>query len=467
MYILWFYSWGDGVMTCQLWRKSKGSWVVLADHDVDTHKSGESDSWAWVMVRLAPWLSVFSGAALMASNCPGLHCWYCPCWGWLLLEWLLSLCCGQLQASPLFPHLKQRPSAHCLWYSSADRQLSSIVLGLFMGLFSWGVGMFGWYSFCFGLNSGFQVVVWSPWFCFLNEKRRLSVAIAVVCSCSKVLNLSHRSLCCMSFFKLWGNSHGSAWFPFILARSAVWLNSWVWSLHEVFCLISMRCCCILCVLDRSINFPRNSWANVSQLVSVTGCVQPALIFSVQRVSQWAFHKAAFESSLIHAKAQAIRTLSFGKLLGCNVQYMVHAVINLHAFSPGVLSNSGLGALIVDQGASGFWAFWFWTFWFNKCTRKPWALINTAQYRSSVSIWLSITGCGTSTPSMGASIYGRFTWFWKLTNADMFARPVHRLMSSCWYWFTSCAVAVGGVVIMIWGMAHAWGFRLAIMEFYLW
>ncbi len=450
MYIPWFYDWGDGVVFPQPWRKSDISWVVLVDCEVDAFGSCESNSCTRVMAILAPWFSVCLGAASMASKRPGLRCWYCPCCDWLLLGQLFSLCCGQSCASPFFPHLKQRPPACLFRYSLVDKRSSSIVLGSFMGLFSWGISTFG------HLTSGFWLVVWSPGFCFLNEKRRSSVVITALCNCSSVLNISHRSSRCMLFFKLWRNNHGSAWFPFIPERSAVQLNSWVWSLHEPFCLISTRCLCILCVSDGSVNFPRNSWA------SVTGCARPAPIFSVWSVSQWAFHEAALESSSIHARAQAMKTSSFKKSFGHNVRYVVHAVINPWAFSPGVPSNSGLGALIIDRGAGWFWMFWM--FWFSRCTIRPWVLTNSAQYRLSIWTWPSMVGWVASAPSAGAGMSGKVTWFWKPTNADTFASPVCKLISSCQYQFTSCTMAVGGVAIVIWGMAHAWGFRLAMAEF---
>lgn len=136
MYIPWYYGWRNGVIFPQLWRKSGISWVALVACKVDAFGSCESNSCTQVMAMLAPWFSVCLGVASMARRHPSLHCWYCPCCGWLLLEWLFSLCCGQSWVSPLFLHLKQRPLACLFQYSLEDKQLSSIALGSFTELLS-------------------------------------------------------------------------------------------------------------------------------------------------------------------------------------------------------------------------------------------------------------------------------------------------------------------------------------------
>jgi len=76
---------------------------------------------------------------------------------------------------------------------------------------------------------------------------------------------------------------------------------------------------ICSVSDGSMNFPRNTWANVSKLVSIRGWGFPALMLFVLRVSQCDFHEVAVESSLIHAKAHAMNIPSSGKSVGCRVQ----------------------------------------------------------------------------------------------------------------------------------------------------
>ena len=94
---------------------------------------------------------------------------------------------------------QQRPPALCLWYSSAESQSSSIALeSLPMTPISWVLCVPGQYSPCLtGLLSGFQSVVWSPWFCFLKENNKLLVEITTVCRSSRVAYVSLKSSHCM------------------------------------------------------------------------------------------------------------------------------------------------------------------------------------------------------------------------------------------------------------------------------
>ena len=52
---------------------------------------------------------------------------------------------------------------------------------------------------------------------------------------------------------------------------------------------------------------------------VAGWGFPVFALLVLRVNQCAFHNAAFESSLMHASAHAIKTSSLGKSVGRRVQ----------------------------------------------------------------------------------------------------------------------------------------------------
>ncbi len=249
MYIPRLCGWKNGVIFFQPCRKSSTSWVMLTNCIDGDFAPCISDPCPLVRARLAPWLSEFSGVASIAATCPSLLGWYGVWGGQLLVGSLISLWHGKSHASPFFLHLKQRPPALCLQYSSAESQSSSIALGsLPMTPVSWVHCVPGWYSTCVtGLLSGFWLVIQSPWFCFLKENNKSSVEIVAVCRSSRVAYVSLKSSHCISFFRLCQYSHGRAGLLFIPARSAVLLNFCVWSLHEAFCLISTRCHCILWV----------------------------------------------------------------------------------------------------------------------------------------------------------------------------------------------------------------------------
>ena len=85
--------------------------------------------------------------------------------------------------------------------------------------------------------------------------------------------------------------------------------------------MSVSCCLIFCVLDGSMNFPKNSQVNVSQSNRVASWGFPAFALFVCKVSQCAFHDMAFESLLMQASTHTMKTSSLGKSVGCRVWYV--------------------------------------------------------------------------------------------------------------------------------------------------